>query len=74
MGSDGISDQFGGGENNQFKFGTKQLKELLVKISVHPFDEQKTIIETTIDNWRATEDEKNPAPQLDDQILLGLKF
>lgn len=74
MGSDGISDQFGGGDNNQFKFGTKQLKELLVKISPLSFPEQKAAIEKAIDDWRASSDGQSSAPQLDDQILIGLKF
>jgi serine phosphatase RsbU (regulator of sigma subunit) len=73
MSSDGLSDQFGG-ENGISKFGTKQLKELLVKISTLPFNAQKEVIEQAIDGWRAAQDFQNPAPQLDDQILLGLRF
>ncbi|MBQ5541172.1 MAG: SpoIIE family protein phosphatase [Bacteroidales bacterium] len=73
MSSDGIADQFGG-ETGVSKFGTKQLKELLVKISSLPFKSQKEVLEQSIDGWRAASNPENPAPQLDDQILLGLKF
>ncbi|MBQ5404330.1 MAG: SpoIIE family protein phosphatase [Bacteroidales bacterium] len=73
MGSDGISDQFGG-ETSQSKFGTKQLKEFLIEISGYPFDKQKTMLEDKIDKWRGIGISENPAPQLDDQILIGLKF
>ena len=35
---------------------------------------QKEVLEQSIDGWRAASNPENPAPQLDDQILLGLKF
>ena len=73
MSSDGLSDQFGGG-NGVSKFGTKQLKELLEKISPLNFTEQKKLLEDSIDGWRSANGTREAAPQLDDQILLGLKF
>ena len=73
MSSDGLSDQFGG-ENGVSKFGTKQLKELLEKISPLNFTEQKKLLEDSIDGWRSANGTREAAPQLDDQILLGLKF
>ncbi|MCQ2252058.1 MAG: SpoIIE family protein phosphatase [Bacteroidales bacterium] len=73
MGSDGLSDQFGGLEQNKCKFGSKKLKELLNEISQKPFAEQKTILETTIDEWRKKED-GSLEPQLDDQILVGIRL
>ena len=73
MGSDGLTDQFGGKETTKFKYGSKQLKELLVGISQKPFDEQKQIIEDTMNEWRTKEDGTLES-QLDDQILVGIRI
>ncbi len=73
MGSDGLTDQFGGREDTKFKYGSKQLKELLLKISQKPFDEQKQIIDDTMTVWRTKEDGTLES-QLDDQILVGVRI
>lgn len=64
--SDGYADQFGGPEGKKFK--GKQLKDLLLSIQDQPLDEQKTILEDNFDEWKGT------LPQVDDVILMGLKF
>ncbi|MFH2141946.1 MAG: tetratricopeptide repeat protein [Bacteroidota bacterium] len=68
--SDGYADQFGGQNNKKFK--KKQLKELFVDIAGKPMDEQKQILETTIENWQSTGDVKND--QIDDVTILGMKI
>jgi serine phosphatase RsbU (regulator of sigma subunit) len=64
--SDGYSDQFGGAESR--KFMIKNFKELLLKIHQLPFDEQKTILETTIEDWKGDHEK-----QLDDILVMGMK-
>jgi len=64
--SDGYADQFGGPNGKKFKYS--QLKELLIKINELPMKEQKTILEKTIEDW------KKDSFQVDDIIMLGIKF
>jgi len=66
MFSDGFADQFGGQEGKKFRY--KPLKELLLSIQDQPLDEQKKLIEDSFDDWKGT------LPQVDDVILMGLKF
>ena len=72
MASDGLSDQFGG-SGNKPKFGAQQLRALLESIAAKPFDEQNTIIENTMDEWRRHPDGTQEA-QIDDQILVGIRI
>ncbi len=64
--SDGYADQFGGEESR--KFMIKNFKELLLRIHTLPFDEQKNILETTIEDWKG-----NHEKQLDDILVMGMK-
>ena len=64
--TDGIADQFGG--PFQKKFLTKQLKELLLKIHIHPINEQGKMIGEAIRQWTGSQE------QTDDISILGIQF
>ena len=64
--SDGYADQFGGPEDKKFKYST--LKELLIRISQKPMNEQKKLLENSFKRWKADGD------QVDDVLLIGLKI
>ncbi|MBS1652428.1 MAG: SpoIIE family protein phosphatase, partial [Bacteroidetes bacterium] len=64
--TDGFSDQFGG-ENNK-KFMSKNLRELLAKNAHLPMQEQKVLLETTFKNWIGN------AEQVDDVTVIGVKI
>lgn len=66
MFSDGIPDQFD--STGKEKFGSRRLKELLIKNNHLSLSEMKTEIERTLHKWSLTK------PQIDDQILVGLKI
>ncbi|WP_338765006.1 7TM diverse intracellular signaling domain-containing protein [Bernardetia sp. ABR2-2B] len=68
MYSDGYQDQFGG-ESNQ-KFMRKNLKNLLQTIHKFPFDEQRNILETTLEKWKSAAN----ASQIDDILVMGFKI
>jgi ligand-binding sensor domain-containing protein/serine phosphatase RsbU (regulator of sigma subunit) len=63
--SDGYQDQFGG-ENNS-KFMSKRLKQLLLDIHKKPMLEQKQIMDDTISNWI------KHTRQIDDILHIGFK-
>lgn len=63
--SDGYVDQFGGKQGR--KFLSKNFKELIKTISVFPMEEQKNILNETIETW------KGDRPQLDDILIMGLR-
>ncbi len=64
--SDGFADQFGG--PNEQKFRYKRLQELLLQIYKKPMKEQKHILDQTISNWK---DSRN---QVDDILILGIRI
>ncbi len=64
--SDGYADQFGGPEGRKFNF--KRFKELLVKVQEKPMEEQRQILDDTIESWRG---EKT---QLDDILVMGIRL
>jgi serine phosphatase RsbU (regulator of sigma subunit) len=64
--SDGYADQFGGPEDKKFKYST--LKELLIKISQKPMNEQKKLLESSFNRWKSDGD------QVDDVLLIGIKI
>ena len=66
MFSDGYVDQFGGNDNR--KFMAKNFKELLTKISAKDMQEQRTILDDTIDQWIG------PHDQLDDILVMGIRL
>jgi len=63
--SDGFTSQFGGEKNETFK--SRRLQESLISIQSSPFEEQKTLLHQTLDQWRG----KNS--QVDDILVLGFK-
>jgi serine phosphatase RsbU (regulator of sigma subunit) len=65
LASDGYADQFGGG--NDKKFTTKKFKDLLLQIYQDNPENQKQILDTTIENW------KGKSKQLDDILVIGFK-
>lgn len=63
--SDGYEDQFGGTDSSKFKI--KRMKELLVSIAQKPLEEQKQILDDTIEEWKGTND------QVDDILVIGVR-
>lgn len=61
--SDGFQDQFD--EAFEHKFTAKRMKQLFLDIASKDGEEQKSILDTTILNWRGTEE------QMDDLMVLG---
>jgi serine phosphatase RsbU (regulator of sigma subunit) len=64
--SDGYSDQFGGPKDK--KFMMKNFKKLLLSIQDKTMNEQKTILEATMAEW------KGDAEQIDDILVMGVRF
>ena len=64
--SDGYHDQFGGPKDK--KFMMKNFKKLLLSIQDKSMNEQKTILETTMSQW------KGDTEQVDDILVMGLRF
>jgi serine phosphatase RsbU (regulator of sigma subunit) len=64
--SDGYADQFGGPSDKKFKYGP--MKELILKISDRPMEEQQSELDHVIESW------KGDAPQVDDILIFGIKF
>lgn len=64
--TDGIPDQFGGEEDKKYK--TSRLSDLLLKVCSLPLAEQKEIIASTITEWAGS------TPQTDDILLIGIKI
>ena len=65
--SDGYAGQIGGEDGNQ-KFMYPRFRELLINISELPMDEQKNILDDTIESWRKDQE------QLDDILVMGFRF
>lgn len=64
--TDGYADQFGGTKGKKFKY--KQLYELL-KTNCHlPMEEQRVVLENTIEEWRGN------LEQVDDICVIGIKL
>ena len=63
--SDGYADQFG---SNDKKLMTKKFKEILLSIQNKTMNEQKTVLDTTIENW------KGAMEQTDDILVIGIKI
>jgi len=66
MFTDGYMDQFGGPENK--KFNITRFKTMLLEIEFQNMDDQKKIIEQTMLDW------KGEKRQIDDMLVIGLKF
>lgn len=70
LAGDGYHDQFGGPENK--KFMSKHFKELLLSVSGKPLEEQRKILDKTLEEWQTGYETKYP--QTDDITVLGLKI
>jgi len=68
--SDGFSDQFGG--PNERKYLSKNFKKLLEEINDKPMEEQKTILNQTIESWM--HDHGKTFEQTDDITVMGIKL
>jgi serine phosphatase RsbU (regulator of sigma subunit)/NADH:ubiquinone oxidoreductase subunit E len=64
--SDGYPDQFGGDKNK--KFMNTRMRQLLLDIHDKKMDEQKEILENTIEYWKS----ESNAKQTDDILVLGM--
>jgi len=64
--SDGYADQFGGELMKKFKY--KNLKELILRIQDQSMDQQRNILDQTIEEW------KGNVEQLDDILVVGRRF
>lgn len=63
--TDGYADQFGGEKGKKFKYA--QLKELLLSLNGKSMNDQKRILEKTVDNW------KGNLEQVDDICIVGIR-
>ncbi len=64
--TDGYADQFGGPRGKKFKY--KQLHELLLANCSLSAEEQKTVLERTIEDWRGN------LEQVDDICVVGIRI
>jgi len=64
--SDGYVDQLGGPERKTFK--TKQFKDMLLNNCHLSMNEQKEVLDTTLEEW------KGNVEQIDDILVIGIKF
>jgi serine phosphatase RsbU (regulator of sigma subunit) len=64
--TDGFSDQFGGESGKKFKY--KPLQQLLLANCDKPMQEQKNILEKTINDW------KGNLEQVDDILVIGIRI
>ena len=64
--SDGFPDQFGGERNKKYSY--KRLRELLLSVHTKPMDEQRTILESTFEDW------KGDKRQTDDVCVMGIRL
>jgi len=63
--TDGYADQFGGPKGKKFKY--KQMEELLLANASKPMDEQKDVLENTLEKWKGT------LEQVDDILIIGIR-
>ncbi len=63
--SDGIIDQFGGG--NRKKYKASNFKKLLLSLQAESMESQKQVIESTFESWRSD------CEQIDDVCVIGLR-
>ena len=64
--TDGFADQFGGPKGKKFKY--KQFEELLLMHHQKPMEEQKQILEKTINDWIGM------LEQIDDILVIGIRI
>jgi ligand-binding sensor domain-containing protein/serine phosphatase RsbU (regulator of sigma subunit) len=66
MFSDGYADQFGGSRGKKFKVA--RMKELILQIQDKSMEEQRSLLESTIEKWRGD------IEQIDDILIIGRRF
>jgi serine phosphatase RsbU (regulator of sigma subunit)/sugar lactone lactonase YvrE len=66
MFSDGYADQFGGEKGKKFK--VQPMKELILSLQDKPMEEQRMILDKTIETWRGN------IEQIDDILIIGRRF
>jgi serine phosphatase RsbU (regulator of sigma subunit) len=64
--SDGYHDQFGGPKNT--KFMKKNFKDKLLEISIQPMEQQRLVLDTTIEEYKGCNH------QTDDIIVIGIRI
>jgi len=70
--SDGYIDQFGGPQGK--KFMKKNFKKLILEIQNYGMEKQKNILAQKLDEWMTNNNNGQPFEQIDDIIVLGVKF
>ena len=66
--SDGFADQFGGARDKKFTY--RQFKELLLKIYQKNMNEQRDILDKTIEAWK----QQSGSEQIDDICVVGVRI
>jgi two-component system, sensor histidine kinase LadS len=64
--SDGYADQFGGAKGK--KFMSRQFKELLLQVRDKPMNEQKSMLDARLSQWRGS------LEQVDDVLVIGVRI
>ncbi len=64
--SDGYPDQFGGPKGRKFMY--KRFRNYLEEIHKNPMEEQKQMLDRTIEEWRGS------SKQIDDILVIGIRF
>lgn len=72
--SDGYADQFGGESPNGKKFKYKPFKDLLLEASDMSPEQQKHLLNKTLDNWtQGGVEREKPFEQVDDILVIGVR-
>ncbi|MFZ5554814.1 MAG: tetratricopeptide repeat protein [Bacteroidota bacterium] len=73
--TDGYADQFGGPSGKKFKY--KKLNQLLSSVAHLPSEQQKNILDQTIEEWKSWKNENGEIThyeQIDDICIIGIRF
>lgn len=70
MFSDGYSDQFGGEKGR--KINSKGFKKIIAEISHLPMEQQKSMLEEKLENWKNPENGRH-FEQIDDVVVFGIE-